>query len=477
MPRQRIAIIGAGPSGCAVLNAFRHDNQLENFEIVCFEKQKSIGGQWNLDWRSGYDQNGEPVHSGMYKHLWANSPKECLEFPDKSMADLYGRAVPSYVPRPVIEKYIKDRFEVPEILERIRFQTVVKNIRFDEETEKFHIDSYSCSFESKSKEEKNETSEIFDYLFVCSGHYQKPHIIHKPGFEDFEGPIIHAHDFRDGCHFRNQTVVTIGSSLSAEDIASNCIKYGVKKVYLSARDKPENSWWYSYNWPENIERVPDIAKIEGRKIYFDNSGRYQHDPIEADAIICCTGYRYDYQYLEKKLRLESAPPELDSLYPRGLYKGIFWNENPKVMYIGAFRNILTMPVFEIQSWYARDVILGRIKMPESREVRQQSNEAWREKLSKLPNEISTIRYQGAWIKDLLQEIDYFGGSFGIDQALDTREEFVNNKVNVTIMGYRDFAHTDPVTKQRNPKLNATWMDIKDDSMEAFFELLESSVKK
>ena len=37
---------------------------------------------WNYTWRTGLDQHGEPVHGSMYRYLWSNGPKECLEFAD-----------------------------------------------------------------------------------------------------------------------------------------------------------------------------------------------------------------------------------------------------------------------------------------------------------------------------------------------------------------------------------------------------------
>lgn len=83
----RIAIIGAGPSGLAQLHAFaeaRH-NGPHVPEVVCFEKQSDWGGLWNYTWRTGLDEYGDPVHGSMYRYLWSNGPKECLEFADYTL--------------------------------------------------------------------------------------------------------------------------------------------------------------------------------------------------------------------------------------------------------------------------------------------------------------------------------------------------------------------------------------------------------
>lgn len=60
----RVAIIGAGPCGLAVLRAFSlaEKNGIKIPEIICFEKQNDWGGMWNYNWRTGLDEFGEPVY-------------------------------------------------------------------------------------------------------------------------------------------------------------------------------------------------------------------------------------------------------------------------------------------------------------------------------------------------------------------------------------------------------------------------------
>ena len=36
-------------------------------EVTCYEKQSDWGGLWNYSWRTGTDENGEPVHGSMYR--------------------------------------------------------------------------------------------------------------------------------------------------------------------------------------------------------------------------------------------------------------------------------------------------------------------------------------------------------------------------------------------------------------------------
>ena len=103
----KIAVIGAGPSGLAALRAFQSAKMkgAEIPEIVCFEKQSDWGGLWNYTWRTGVDENGEPVHCSMYRYLWTNGPKEGLEFADYSFEEHFGTQIASYPPRAVLQDW------------------------------------------------------------------------------------------------------------------------------------------------------------------------------------------------------------------------------------------------------------------------------------------------------------------------------------------------------------------------------------
>ena len=123
-----IAIVGAGPSGCAVLNSYFRAGALETHNIVCFEKQDHILGLWNFSWHVGTDKHGELVPNSMYRYLWSNGPKECLEYPDYSFEQHFVKEIPSYPPRAVIHDYMKGRFDKPEIVSRVRLHTVVSRL-------------------------------------------------------------------------------------------------------------------------------------------------------------------------------------------------------------------------------------------------------------------------------------------------------------------------------------------------------------
>jgi len=137
----QVAVIGAGPSGLAQLRAFQSAKEkgADIPDIVCFEKQSDWGGLWNYTWRTGLDQYGEPVHGSMYRYLWSNGPKECLEFADYSFDEHFGRPIASYPPRAVLFDYIKGRVEKADVRKFIKFRTVVREVAYSEETGKFTV--------------------------------------------------------------------------------------------------------------------------------------------------------------------------------------------------------------------------------------------------------------------------------------------------------------------------------------------------
>lgn len=60
--------------------------------LSCFEKQSNWGGLWNYSWRTGTDENGEPVAREHVQVLWSNGPKESalsFHFPRSITNDLF----------------------------------------------------------------------------------------------------------------------------------------------------------------------------------------------------------------------------------------------------------------------------------------------------------------------------------------------------------------------------------------------------
>ena len=146
----------------------------------------------------------------MYRYLWSNGPKECLEFADYSFDEHFKQPIPSFPPREVLYDYILGRAKNGNLKKYIKFSTTVSNVNFN--GSQFELTSIN-------KKENKVAKEIFDYVVVSTGHFSVPYIPEYEGMKSFPGRILHGHDFRDAEEFRNKDVVVLGSSYSAEDIA------------------------------------------------------------------------------------------------------------------------------------------------------------------------------------------------------------------------------------------------------------------
>ena len=137
----KVAIIGAGPCGLSMLRSFQQAEEKGEkvAEIVCFEKQEDWGGLWNYTWRTGTDEYGEPVHCSMYRYLWSNGPKECLEFADYTFEEHFGKVIASYPPREVILDYIQGRLSKSNFRDKIKFRTPVRYVNYNKEKDNFTV--------------------------------------------------------------------------------------------------------------------------------------------------------------------------------------------------------------------------------------------------------------------------------------------------------------------------------------------------
>jgi Predicted flavoprotein involved in K+ transport len=440
----RVAIIGAGPSGMAQMRAFQSAaaKGAEIPEVVCFERQADWGGLWNYTWRTGLDEFGEPIHGSMYRYLWSNGPKECLEFADYTFEEHFGKPIASYPPRAVIWDYIKGRVEKAGVKGWVRFRTPVRGVTYSEETGLFTVTAHDLLGDRVYDEE-------FDYVVVANGHFSTPNVPEFPGFSTFGGRILHAHDFRDALEFKGKDILIIGTSYSAEDIGSQCHKYGCKSVTISHRTKP-----IGFDWPQTWSEVPLLVKVEGNLATFKDG-----TTKTVDAIILCTGYQHSFPFLSDELRLRTA----NRLWPLGLYKGVVWEKNPKLFYLGMQDQFYTFNMFDAQAWFARDVMLGRIALPPEAEMTADSL-AWREREERLDGDHDMIWFQGDYTKELIGLTDY--PMFDIDGVNRTFEEWEHHKEE-DIMGYRNKSYRSLMTGTMSPPHHTPWMEELDDSLEAY----------
>ena len=441
---KRVAIVGAGPSGMAQLRAFQtaKSKGAEIPEIVCFEKQSDWGGLWNYTWRTGLDENGEPVHCSMYRYLWTNGPKEALEFADYTFDEHFGKPIASYPPREVLWDYMKGRVEKANVKHLVRFSTAVRNVAFDEATQLFTVRVHDYTTNDVYEE-------TFDHVIVASGHFSTPFVPEYKGFDKFHGRVLHAHDFRDAREFTGRSVLLVGSSYSAEDIGSQCWKYGAKRIHTCYRSQP-----MGFKWPANWTEHHKLLYVDEDTAYFADGSS-----AKVDAIILCTGYLHYFPFMAEDLRLKTH----NCLYPKGLYQGVAWERNPRLFYIGMQDQWYTFNMFDAQAWAVRDMILGRIALPDEAEMRAYDDAKHQEEID-CTTPAQQVRFQGEYIKGLIAQTDY--PSFDIDAVNEIFLEWKRHKQE-DIMGFRNKTYRSVMTGRMAAPHHTKWAQALDDSLECY----------
>jgi trimethylamine monooxygenase len=442
----RVGIIGAGPSGMAQLRAFESARQSGASipEIMCFEKQDDWGGQWNNSWRIGLDAYSEPVHSSMYRHLWSNGPKECLEFADYTFDEHFGRAISSFPPREVLFDYIKGRVEKSDVRKYVRFNTAARWVSYDEQKQEFTLTVEDLATETTE-------THVFDKLVVSTGHFSFPNVPEFEGIGGFPGEVLHAHDFRGAERFAGKNVLLVGSSYSAEDIGMQTHKMGAKSVTFSYRSAP-----MGFDWPENTTERPLVTGFEGSTARFSDgtSGDF-------DAVVLCTGYQHKYPFLPSELSLKSR----NVLYPDNLYKGVVWQDNTNLFYLGAQDQYYTFNMFDAQAWFARDVMLGRIGVPDAAE-RSADIAVWLERQEALADHDAEADYQTDYLRELITLTDY--PEFDLDTVSELFKQWMSDKQE-NILGYRDNVHRSVMTGTMAAQHHTRWINAMDDSLARYLQ--------
>ncbi|MGB4113087.1 MAG: NAD(P)/FAD-dependent oxidoreductase, partial [Yoonia sp.] len=342
----------------------------------------------------------------------------------------------------VLFDYIQGRVEKAGVRDLIRFETAVRWVEKD--GDKFNVTV--CNLP-----EDHTYTEVFDNVIVCSGHFSTPNVPEFKGFENFKGRVLHAHDFRDAMEFKDKDILIVGTSYSAEDIGSQCWKYGAKSITVSHRTAA-----MGYDWPDNWAEVPLLTHVDGNTAHFkDGSSRH------VDAVILCTGYKHHFPFLPDELRLKTA----NRLATADLYKGVAFIDEPALFYIGMQDQWFTFNMFDAQAWWIRDVIMDRITLPDRKTMAADvADRVAREDAGE--SDYDAIWYQGDYIKELVAETDY--PSFDVEGACQAFKAWKGHK-KAGIMTFRDNGYKSVITGTMAPKHHTPWKDALDDSLEVYLK--------
>mmetsp|Transcript_162194 Transcript_162194/g.515323 ORF Transcript_162194/g.515323 Transcript_162194/m.515323 type:complete len:838 (+) Transcript_162194:58-2571(+) len=372
----RVAIIGAGPSGLSALWAFKDAlNPLDNVEIVCFEKSDCIGGQWSFD---PSIPRSSQTHTSMYKDLCSNGPKEAgSEYLDYSYLEHFGRPIPSCPPRDANADYIRGRAKKYDLTNNIRFNMDVTSVTWDEHRGRFQLCAKNCDTGLLAGED-------FHFVIVANGHHSVPHIPKFAGFETFPGEVLHSKDFRDARRFKGKRILAIGGSLSAEDVALQCCKFGATSITITSQHP------MGYAWPVGISEVPQLTRVSGHTVHFLDGTQE-----DVDVIVICTGYEYSFPFLTPELKTNAK----NTLVIEDLYKGVFFIERPELMYLGIQNQVYTFLMLDLQAMLARLAVSNKFVVPAKQNMVEDIH-VWIQKQDKLDAVKDWHALQTEYLKEL-----------------------------------------------------------------------------
>ncbi len=384
----QICVIGAGPSGItAAKNAIQF-----GFNVVVFEKNDKVGGNWVFNASTG--------HSSVYENTHIISSKIWSEYEDFPMPDHY----PDYPNHRQLQAYFESYARHFGVLEHILFKHTVTSVTRTED------DKWSVEYTNEAAELH---ARIFDHLMVCNGHHWNPKYPEYPG--EFTGTFMHSHDFkRINDEWRRKSVLVIGAGNSACDIAVEAARLA-DKVCLSMRNPqwfvpkfifgmPSDVFAARTNWmPAKFKQIamtrllkllqgpynryglptntlpalcqhptlnsdlldfirhgrimprPAIKRFNGNNVEFVNG------QVEAFDIVCaCTGFWITFPFFEKSLidfqHAEKVP----------LYRKMMHHEYKNLYFIGLFQPLgCIWPLADYQAKLACAEIAGKYHRPDN----------------------------------------------------------------------------------------------------------------
>ncbi len=392
--KERIAVIGAGPSGITALKNLID----QGLNVIAFDRNTDVGGNWIY--------TEDESHSSVFETTHIISSKTLSQYADFTFDD-FDQPVSDYPSHNELRQYFQAYARKFNLYQFIQFETLVTHCEWiDEQT-------WEITFEQDGTSKK----EIFTHLVVCNGHHWKPRYPEYPG--EFSGEFLHSHNFKKAAPFAGKRVLVIGGGNSACDVAVETsrvsektaiswrrgyqivpkfffgkpsdvvaektkwlplkvrtffnqillkIMLGDNKLYgLRPITEPFGSTHPTIN-DELLHKIRhgkvaprlDIKRFEGKKVIFED-GKEE----EFDSIVACTGYWLSHPFFDRDFINYSEGPV-------PLWLKMFHPKITNVYFIGMFQPLgCIWPGAELQSKLMAEELAGRWKRPQDIEERCQ----------------------------------------------------------------------------------------------------------
>ncbi|XP_033728026.1 dimethylaniline monooxygenase [N-oxide-forming] 5-like [Pecten maximus] len=403
---KQVAIIGAGASGLPAIKSCLE----EGLEPTCYEKSNQLGGLWN------YTDSVEEDQPCVMKSTVINTSKEMLSYSDFPVPKDYAM----YMKHTYVLKYLHLYAKQFDLAKYIRLRTKVQSVMMAKDFET--TGRWDLTIEDLQSGEV--TTKTYDAVMVCTGQHTYKYTPEFTGIENFQGKILHSHEYRDSRGYEDKKVIVVGVGNSGVDTAVDLCKTS-KQVFLSTRrgcwvskritDKglpndmesyrryllvlqrgipksilewgmirksnkqfdhkayslrPDHGFFSQHptindDLPNRIASGSIIVKPNIKR-FLDNGVEFEDGTTEKDidAVILATGYKYNFPFLDTSL-IEVKGNRVD------LYKHLFppnLKHNTLVL-VGIMQQIgAVFPISELQCRLSARVFKGDIQLPSRSEM-------------------------------------------------------------------------------------------------------------
>lgn len=385
--RRSVAVIGGGAAGLVAAREL----QREGHRVVVYEQQgEGVGGVWRYSAEVeeedplGLRPDRKAVHTSMYHSLRTNLPREImgyLDFPflPKREGSRDARRYPSHQE---VLSYLQDFATHFNLLPCIRLGRRVTHVGIhkfivkDGATVSSPVSIHSKLLEgfptektleiqwsvvSEADKDRSEiTTDVFDAVVVCNGHYFQPKVATIPGIEKWPGKQLHSHNYRVQNPFADQIVVIIGNSSSGTDISRE-IATVAKEVHLVGR-----TWESCVDMRKPIGSLQNIilhpmvksAHEDGNLSFEDGAS------IFADVILYCTGYSFYLPFLDSQGIVKVDNDCVGPLYQH-VFPPLF---APFLSFVGLPFKVIPFPLMQLQSKWIAMTLSGKVLLPLRKEM-------------------------------------------------------------------------------------------------------------
>ncbi|CAI6323161.1 unnamed protein product [Periconia digitata] len=400
MAIKRVAVIGLGPSGAIAVDALAQEKAFDVIRV--FERREAPGGCWLEDPSSPAhlapqsfaalaDRDGEhpleiptslPVKTskGAQKHYTESSVYPYLETNVDAIPMSFSQErIPTQRSELSISKHGKDtpfrhhsviRNYIADLVNRRGYEKLVSYETTVELAEKVGKE-WRLVLRKNGNRQDEWWEERFDAVVVANGHYHVPYIPRIEGLAEFEtarpGSVKHSKMFRGRDSYKGKTVIVVGASVSAADIAYDLVGVAAGPVYAVVKGHKPNGYFgdEAFKHP-GIAAKPSISHISTsgteRIVHFIDGTSV----AGVDEIIFGTGYSWSLPFLPNiSVRKNRVP---------GLYQHVVYQQDPSLLFVGAVGAGLTFKVFEWQAVLAARVLSGRAILPSVEEQVQWEKE-------------------------------------------------------------------------------------------------------